>query len=317
MSQQKINAAFDYVTDFFKAVGMFSGYFEAVSPERICVPGLLSALIERGREVHSLCGMAGDALGEIRTNLEFAYSDIPSHVFNRDITGTIIRQNLEVRYMLGDLFGHFMADRVNCLRTSDDRNDRWEYLRYCDRVLRLNIESPFAWDHFADQDSQSVDELRAANKGYASAELILGFLEDNDPFSHDRYVASFENARWLRSKLLRDLPLMREVMGIGEAGKQAVETVENGDGLPSAALGALIGAGLGSVLNEARKLPAVDRHSRTMMETLAKDASKYDWTLDDWVVHLKASKKTINATPAWDHIQQWREDKKQQRPRAE
>jgi hypothetical protein len=187
------------------------------------------------------------------------------------------------------------------------------------RLLRLELE-----DVFIRVEWWVCDGTRLG--GFPDGrEWAALFLNDEYPYVRRYPITNEESVElWSKydleySRLLRDLASLpvSEGIEIGEAGKQAGKGAENGDGLPSAALGALIDAGLGSVLNEARKLPAVDRHSRTMMEMLAQDASKYDWTLDDWRGPLKASKKTIQATDAWKHILQWREDKKQQRPRAE
>jgi hypothetical protein len=83
--------------------------------------------------------------------------------------------------------------------------------------------------------------------------------------------------------------------------------------LPEAALKAIVDGGMAGVLNEAGKLPAAQRHSRTMMEMLAKDARYYWWSAEDWVVHLKSSKPTILETDAWDHIKRWREENKRER----
>jgi hypothetical protein len=81
--------------------------------------------------------------------------------------------------------------------------------------------------------------------------------------------------------------------------------------LPDAALKAIVAGGMAGVLTEAAKLPAVERHSQTMMEML-KDKRYYAWVLEDWVVHLGASKKTIQRTPAWGHIMAWREENKRE-----
>jgi hypothetical protein len=82
--------------------------------------------------------------------------------------------------------------------------------------------------------------------------------------------------------------------------------------LPEAALKAIVDGGMAGLLNEAGKLPAAQRYSKTMMEML-KDSCYYAWTVEDWVTHLGAGKKTVLETDAWDHIKRWREENKRER----
>jgi hypothetical protein len=76
--------------------------------------------------------------------------------------------------------------------------------------------------------------------------------------------------------------------------------------LPEAALKAVIDGGLASVMNQAIKVPAKQRHSETIMRMLKSDARYYEWSLDEWASHLGASKKTIQDTEGWRSIMQCR-----------
>jgi hypothetical protein len=86
-----------------------------------------------------------------------------------------------------------------------------------------------------------------------------------------------------------------------------------GNGLPYEALKAIVDGGMAGVFTQAGKLSAAQRHSKTMMEMLKKDSRYYAWTVEDWVAHLKAGKKTVLETDAWDHIKGWRQENKREK----
>jgi len=83
--------------------------------------------------------------------------------------------------------------------------------------------------------------------------------------------------------------------------------------LPDAALKAIVAGGMAGVLNEAGKLPAAERYSKTMMEMFEQDSRYLEWTLEQWEVHLGGSKKTIQGCDAWKYRMARREGNKRER----
>jgi hypothetical protein len=100
----------------------------------------------------------------------------------------------------------------------------------------------------------------------------------------------------------------------GEAtGHEPQVSVQDGDGIPLLALKALVDGGGPGLISQAMKVPAKARYSTTMMKMLDGDPKYFDWSLEDWVSYLKASKRTIAGTDAWRRIMRYREGNKQDR----
>jgi hypothetical protein len=97
------------------------------------------------------------------------------------------------------------------------------------------------------------------------------------------------------------------------ADNQADDGNQTKTALSEAALKAVIDGGLASVMSQANRIPAKQRHSETIVSMLKSDARYYEWSLDEWASYLKASKKTIRDTEGWRRIMQYRAKSKQDR----
>jgi len=97
------------------------------------------------------------------------------------------------------------------------------------------------------------------------------------------------------------------------ADNQADDGNQTKTALSEAALKAVIDGGLASVMSQANRIPAKQRHSETIVSMLKSDARYYEWSLDEWASYLKGSKKTIRDTEGWRRIMQYRAKSKQDR----
>jgi hypothetical protein len=75
-------------------------------------------------------------------------------------------------------------------------------------------------------------------------------------------------------------------------------------------LNEIVSGGMAGTMQAALRLPAVHRVSQVMMNMLESREEHYLWTLDDWVEHLKSSRKTIIKTEAWKRINARKEARK-------
>jgi hypothetical protein len=86
---------------------------------------------------------------------------------------------------------------------------------------------------------------------------------------------------------------------------------DNRDALGSKALAAVVNSGLAGVLRTAGKAPAKAQVTAAIRDMLAEDSRRYEWTANDWVRALKASKPTIVKSEGWQEIMRWREANRQ------
>lgn len=212
MSAERIIQVFDCVYEFLTAFSRFD--FRDVkdmgNTTRICVPDLLAEWLKRANELCRQAGKAADALLDIQPHLDYALAEIPKDFFRGDdISSMILYRSIRARMVVGDVFLHFFADRIipsNPVCYNDE-------LLICNKILTLKFRSPIRWFRFLEREPNAKQSLmlREQNKGFPDAYEILLRIEASWEQRFERFdelATEHRNVTWLRSRLLRDAPVV-------------------------------------------------------------------------------------------------------------
>lgn len=147
-------------------------------------------------------------------------------------------------------------------------------------------------------------------KPYSEADLErIGEIPEVVYATRDNILGDSERAlRWLLTRLE---PAISRPAPRAEIVDR--NPIQNEQSIIAAALKAVVDGRMSGVLAQADKLSAKERANAVMLEMLASDSSYYEWTLNDWVEHLRRAKKTIQATEAWQKIMAYGEANREAR----